>query len=218
MIVGRQRGALTVARVQAIEITLNWRWMPVLALATWLLAQTVLPARFPLWEVSTNWLTSAAAVLAGELALLLHELSHAMVARGRGQEVTRIIFHGLRAETVVGEGLPAPAHEALIALVGPAMNLVLAVLAQAVRLAVDAQGPIDVFFLTLVLGNVAMAVMSLVPLSGSDGARALSALKRTRMHSRRLSLGEAEVAGQSHDEHDQDQQTERRPAVVTPAA
>jgi len=205
MIVGRQRGAFTVAHVQAIEITLNWRWMPVLALATWLLAQTVLPARFPLWEVSTNWLTSAAAVLAGELALLLHELSHAMVARGRGQEVTRIIFHGLRAETVVGEGLPAPAHEALIALVGPGTNLALAVVAQAVRLMVDAEGPIDVFFLTLVLGNVAMAVMSLVPLGGSDGARALGALKRTRMNARLSASGEAEVASQGHDEHDQDQ-------------
>ena len=78
-----------------------WRWVPVLVLGTWLLAVNVLPARFPLWEVSTNWLTAGAAVLAGELALLLHELSHALVARGRGQEVTRIIFHGFRAQTMV---------------------------------------------------------------------------------------------------------------------
>jgi Zn-dependent protease len=214
MTVDRQRRAFTVGRVRAIEITLNWRWVPVLALATWLLAQTVLPARFPLWEVSTNWITSAAAVIAGELALLLHELSHAFVARGRGQEVTRIIFHGLRAETVVAEGLPAPAHEALIALVGPGMNVALAAVAQAVRLVCAAQGPVDVFLLTLVLGNVAMAVMSLVPLSGSDGARALGALKRGRTGS--PTSGEAEVAGQRQNQHDQDQQTERRPAVVTP--
>jgi len=205
MTADRHRMAITVGHVQAIEITLNWRWMPVLALATWLLAQTVLPARFPLWEVSTNWLTSAAAVLAGEIALLLHELSHALVARRRGQEVTRIVFHGLRAETVMGEGLPAPGHEALIALVGPGMNVALAVLAEAIRLACDAQGPIDVFLLTLVLGNVAMVVMSLVPLSGSDGARALNALKRTRMNarsladSRSLTSGEVEIAGQGHD-------------------
>src|SRR5438876_526307 len=140
-----QRRAMTVARVQTIEITLNWRWAPVLVLATWLLAQNVLPARFPLWEVGTNWLTSAAAVVAGEIALLLHELSHGLVARGRGQEVTRIVFHGLRAETVVGEGLPEPAHEVLIALVGPGMNVVLAGLAQAVRLVLAASGPLDVF-------------------------------------------------------------------------
>jgi Zn-dependent protease len=179
--VNRPYQAITVGRVRAIEITLNWRWLPVLLLASWLLAQTVLPARFPHWEVSTNWLTSVAAVLAGELALLLHELSHALVARGRGQQVTRIVFHGLRAETVIAQDVPPPAQEALIALVGPCVNIALALLAQAVRLAGSAQGPIDVFLLTLVLGNLATALMSLVPISGSDGARALGALRRTRM-------------------------------------
>lgn len=87
MALDRPSRALTVARVQAVEISVNWRWAPVLFLATWLLAQNVLPARFPAWEISTSWLTSAAAVIAGEAALLLHELSHAVVARSRGHRV-----------------------------------------------------------------------------------------------------------------------------------
>jgi len=176
----RPRGAFTILRIQAIDIDVAWRWLPVLGLGTWLLAVNVLPARFPLWAMSTTWVTSAAVVLAGELALLLHELSHALVARGRGQEVVRIVFHGFRAETVVGVGLPAPAHEALIALVGPTTNLALAGLAEASRLALGTQGPVDVFLLTLVLGNAAMAALSLVPLSGSDGGRALGAFRRAR--------------------------------------
>jgi Zn-dependent protease len=180
---GRLPRAITVARIQTIEITLNWRWIPVLVLGTFLLAQNVLPARFPLWEVGTTWLTSAAVVLAGEVALLLHELSHALVARGRGQEVTRIIFHGFQAETIAAEGLPAPGHEALIALVGPGMNIALAGLAEALRLGFATQGPVDVALLLLVLGNVAMAAMSLLPIGGSDGGRALSALRRSRSSS-----------------------------------
>jgi len=212
---GRPRGEITVARLRAIEISLNWRWVPVLVLATWLLAHAILPARFPAWEIRTNWLLSAAAVLAGEAALLVHEVSHALLARRRGQEVTRIIFHGLRAETVVGEGVPAPAHEALIALVGPGVNVVLAGLAWGLRLVVADQGPLDVFLLTQVLGNAAMALMSLVPLSGSDGARALSAFRRARL--RRRESGEAEVAGQRQDKHDQDEQAKRRPAVIAPS-
>ncbi len=172
--------AITVARIQAIDITLNWRWIPVLGLATFLLAQNVLPARFPLWEVSTTWLTSAAVVLAGEFALLLHELSHAFVARGRGLEVTRIVFHGFQAETIAAEGLPAAGHEALIALVGPGTNVALAGLAAALLLALATQGPVDVALLLLVLSNAAMAAMSLLPLGGSDGDRALGALRRSR--------------------------------------
>ena len=169
--------AVTVARVQAIDITLNWRWAPVLVLGTWLLARNVLPARFPEWELSVTWITSISAVLAGEAALLLHELSHAIVARCYGQRVTRIVFHGFLAETIVGEGPPAPSQVVLIALVGPAMNLALVGLAEVLRLAINSQGPLDVFLLTLVVGNAAAAAMSLLPLGASDGARALRALR-----------------------------------------
>lgn len=184
---------ITVGRVQAIEISVNWRWAPVLALGTWLLAHGVLPARFPSWEPETTWLTSIAAVLAGEAALLLHELSHALVARRYGQHVSKIVFHGFLAETLVGEGLPTPSQVSLIALVGPAMNLVLAGLGFALRAILPSQGPVEAFLVMLIFGNVATAAMSLVPLSGSDGARALRALK-------------VQIARKRQDEDDQYQQ------------
>jgi Zn-dependent protease len=212
VILGRPPRTVTVARVLAIEITLNWRWVPVLVLGTWLLAQDVLPASFPAWAVGTHWLTGAAIVLTGEAALLLHELSHALAARGHGQEVTRIVFHGFRAETIVTADLPTPAQEALIALVGPATNLALAGLAAMVRLAVATQGPVDVLLLSLVIGNAAMAAMSLAPMQGSDGWRALSALRRA------YTALDAEIASQGQDEHDQDDQAQRRPAGVAPTA
>jgi Zn-dependent protease len=178
MFSGRPPRAFTVARVQAIEITLDWRWAPVLALGTWLLAQNVLPARFPTWESGTTWLTATAAVLAGEVALLLHELSHALLARSDGQRVTRIVFHGFQAQTVVDDVLAMPPHQAIIALAGPAINLVLAGLAQALRAAFVTQGPLDAFLLMLAVGNAAAAVLSLVPIGCSDGARALAAVRR----------------------------------------
>src|SRR5262249_11229852 len=123
MSLGRPPRAVTIARVQAIEISLNWRWAPVLLLGTWLLAQNILPARFPTWGSSTTWLTAAAAVLAGEAALLLHELAHALTARSDGLRVTRIVFHGFHAVTHVDDHATAPDHELLIALAGPAINL-----------------------------------------------------------------------------------------------
>lgn len=204
--------SIVVARMWAIEIRVNWRWLPILVLGTWLLAQNVLPASFPGWAIETNWLTSAAVVLAGEVALLLHELSHAIVARGRGTDMIRIVFHGFRAETVVAEGAPTPGREAMIALAGPAMNVALVGLAALARLGLATRGPLDLLLVALMLGNAAMALMSLVPLSGSDGGRALSALRRARAGL------DVEVARQRQDQDDQDQQTQRRPAVVAPTA
>jgi Zn-dependent protease len=207
---GRPPLAVTVARVQAIDIAVEWRWAPVLVLATWLLAQNVLPAHFPTWQLATNWLTAGAAVLAGEAALLLHELTHALLARSHGLHVRRIVFHGFQAQTVVDDGAALPPDEVLIALAGPATNLVLAGLAQAIRIAGDAQGPLDAFLLMLAMGNAAAAFLSLLPLGASDGARALRAARRTGPL-------EGQVSGQGQDQYDQDEQPERRPTVVAPA-
>ncbi len=185
----RPPSAITVARVHATEISLNWRWLPVMALGTWLLAQAILPARFPTWELGTTWITSAAAVLASEAALILHELSHALVARWHGQQVIRIVFRGLLAETIVGDGLPGPSQVVVIAMAGPATNVALVGLAVLWRVAFASQGPLDVFLLMLIVGNAAAAAMSLVPLGSSDGARALNALNLVRSSGSRSTPG-----------------------------
>jgi Zn-dependent protease len=193
--------AVTVARVQAIEISLDWRWAPVLLLTTWLLAQNVLPARFPSWAITTTWLTAGAAILAGEIALLLHELGHALVARRDGLRVTRIVFHGFHAVTHVDGDQEATAHEALIAVAGPSVNLALVGAALALRYALATSGALDAFLLMLVLGNAAAAVLSMVPLGPSDGARALRGLRR------RVRPGlEGQVAGERQDQDDEDDQ------------
>jgi Zn-dependent protease len=199
MSIARPPRAVTVARVQAIDITLDWRWAPVLFLGTWLLAQNVLPARFPTWQVETNWLTAGAAVLAGETALLLHELGHALLARWDGLRVTRIVFRGFHAETLVDPHLDIPAHETLIAMAGPSVNMALVAVACSLRVALASSGPLDVFLLMLALGNAAAAILSLVPLGASDGARALRGLRR------RGAL-EAQVPGERQDKDDEDQE------------
>ena len=177
----RLPSAITVARVAAVEIAVHWRWVAALILSTLLLG-SILPGRFPAWDTPTLWLTSAAAVLAGELMLLLHELSHVFAARGRGQQVRRIVFHGFLAETVLGVPADlspcAPRHEMLIALVGPGTNIALAGALAALRLVLPAGSPASLLALLLVLGNTAMAAMSLVPVGPSDGRRALVALRR----------------------------------------
>jgi Zn-dependent protease len=191
--------ALTVARVQTIEIALNWRWVPLVMLGTWLLAHDLLPARFPTWGLSATWITAGAAVMAGEAALLLHELSHALVAKCYGQRVERIVFHGFLAETIVNDDSTRPGHTVRIALAGPATNLLLAVVVAGLRVALSSHGPLDAFLLMLLLGNAAAAGLSLIPLGKSDGARALHALRAPSVGS------EVEVGGQRQDQNDQDE-------------
>ncbi|HET6316333.1 MAG TPA: hypothetical protein VFG86_07740 [Chloroflexota bacterium] len=169
----RSRGVMVV-RLSAIDIAVHWRWAPIIVLGTALLGYSILPARYPSWDVPQTWLVSALAVVACEVGLLLHELSHALVARRRGQLVERIVFHGFMAETVLGS---EPAHDVLAALSGPAMNLALAGVFQALRLTLSGDSPADVLLALLVVGNLATALVSLQPFGDSDGARALRALR-----------------------------------------
>ena len=112
MTVNRPPTALTVARVQAIEIAVNWRWAPVMFLGTWLLAQNVLPARFPAWEISTSWLASAAAVIAGEAALRDEQTLEVLERRnipGSGDWVRVRTSDGLEGWVTGLVALPPPA-------------------------------------------------------------------------------------------------------------
>lgn len=159
-------------RLSTIELAFNWRWAPIVLLAIVLLGHSVMPWRFPRWQPEIQWLTSAAIILAGEAALLLHEISHALAA-GRS---ARIVFHGFVAETVMVD-LHAERDDVWIALAGPAMNLALAALAAIGRLGLANEGPLDTFLVLTLASNVAMATLSLVPIGGSDGARAWRALR-----------------------------------------
>ncbi len=169
---------LTIARVSSIDIALHWRWLLLLGLATSTLAEYLLPGRVRDWDTPTIWVVSAAAVIASELALLLHELAHALVARHFGAPAQVIVFHGFVAETLLGHDyLASPRRELVVALIGPVVNLGIAGAAQAVRLALVPAGPLDTLLVLLVLGNLAAAAMSLVPFGASDGARVLRALR-----------------------------------------
>ena len=169
---------MTVARFDSIDIALHWRWLLLSALATSALAEYLLPGRVQDWDTPTIWLASAAAVIASELALLLHELSHALVARRYGARTQTIVFHGFVAETLLShETMSSPRRELVVALIGPVVNLGLAGAVQAVRLTLVPAGPLDTLLVLLVLGNLAAAAMSLVPFGASDGARILRALR-----------------------------------------
>jgi Zn-dependent protease len=201
----RLPGPVTIAHVAAVDIAVHWRWAPILVLST-LLAHQLLPVRYPLWQPGTVWLVSVVAIVATEGALLLHELSHALIARGRGQAVERIVFHGFVAETVVSEQPYHARHDAFIALAGPGSNLGLAGVIQIVRMVTESDGPLDVMLTLLLAVNLAMVALSLMPIGPSDGSRAVKAWLKIQ------------VASQSEDQNDQDEQTKWRPTVVTPAA
>jgi len=108
--------------------------------------------------------------------VMLHEFGHALAASSLGYEVEEISllpFGGVAKLSHGGIGF-TPKHEAFIAIAGPAVNLMLAVLAWVLNITGVWS---DSFFETMVQLNLWIAIFNLLPGLPLDGGRILRAAR-----------------------------------------
>lgn len=131
---------------------------------------------FPKYMV---WILSVLSALLLFGSILLHEMSHSLVAQKTGlpiKEITLFIFGGVAQMT---DEPSDPKQEFFIAIAGPAMSLLLGILFGASYLAVKYYYGISIFafmFQHLMLMNILMIVFNMVPGLPLDGGRVLRAV------------------------------------------
>jgi Zn-dependent protease len=172
------RDNIRLGRIGGVAIGLNWSLVVIAVLLAVGLAQNRLPADAPGAGGATYALAGAATAVALLVAVLLHELGHAVVARRAGMTVDGITLSWLGGVTRIEGNTTGPASEFAIATVGPAVSLALGGGLWAVRLPL-AGG--DHRLLVSSLGwlaviNVALAAFNLVPAAPLDGGRVLHAI------------------------------------------
>jgi Zn-dependent protease len=124
---------------------------------------------------ATRYVVAAAFVVMLYASVLLHELSHSVVARAFRLPVLRIVLYPLGGFSVIEPEPPTPGQEFLVSAAGPAMSLLLAGLGYAVLELSNVGGiPRDLLGL-LVLSNVLVTVFNLLPGLPLDGGRVLRA-------------------------------------------
>lgn len=169
-------GQIRIGRIAGIEIRFHWSLLVIFTLITWSLATggfTGGPA-----GTTADWIAAVVAATLFFAALLAHELGHALVARGKGQEVEGItlwVFGGV--STLKGESRD-PGDELRVAIVGPLVSLAAAALFQAIALALGFLGaPLLVVAVPqwLAVINVILAVFNMLPAFPLDGGRVLRA-------------------------------------------
>jgi Zn-dependent protease/CBS domain-containing protein len=170
--------SVRVGRIAGIEVGLHWSLAIVFALIVWTLAGQVLPSLVPDQPQSAYWLVSSLAVVLFYVSLLSHEMGHAVVARRLGVKVDGItlwIFGGvarLRGDAAT------PGAEVKIAIAGPVVSLVLAILFGVATFALDAAGGpplIEGGCAWLAASNAMLLLFNLVPAFPLDGGRLLRA-------------------------------------------
>ncbi|MBN2025627.1 MAG: site-2 protease family protein [Actinobacteria bacterium] len=181
---------------KGISVHLHWSWFIVFFLLLWIVVQlfqlytAASPAHYIPVAVVTTFLFF--------LSVLLHELSHSMVANRNGVPIRRITLFVFGGVAQMGRDVPSPGVEFKMAVAGPLCSYVLGILfgGAAYLSYVLGAGTVEYGFIMLAIVNLGLGTFNLIPGFPLDGGRILRSMlwhhwgdldKSTRMATR---LGE----------------------------
>jgi len=164
---------LVIARPFGVPVDVTPTWFLVAALITYGFAATVERAVPGIGD--WRYAVSLTFALLLYLSVLIHELSHTVVALQAGLPVRRISLHLLGGVSEIERPAATPGREAGIALAGPAVSLLLALIGFLAAQALDPQTVGRLLARALMVSNVVVGVFNLLPGLPLDGGRVLSA-------------------------------------------
>jgi Zn-dependent protease/predicted transcriptional regulator len=165
-----------VLTIRGIPINVHVSWLVIYGLITWTLAVGYFPHALPDLPAAAYWANGLLAAFLLFVSVLLHELSHSLVAIAHGLSVRDITLHVFGGVSHLEDEPPTPRAEFLIAVVGPVTSFAIAV----VLWLVNASGLVQAPWARAVLGylvvvNIAVGIFNLVPGFPLDGGRVLRA-------------------------------------------
>jgi Zn-dependent protease len=125
---------------------------------------------------SLRYVVAVAVVALLWISVLVHELSHSLVARGFGLPVRRILLYPLGGFSEIEQEPPTPGKEFLVSAAGPAMSLALAAVGYALQAGASLRGLPSLLVEGLVWINVLVGGFNLLPGLPLDGGRMLRAV------------------------------------------
>jgi Zn-dependent protease/CBS domain-containing protein len=168
----------TLLRLFGFEIRFELTWLVLLALIVWTLSEGYFPEAYGnLSEGTYFWMAVLGAI--GMIAsIVVHELSHSLVARAHGMTISGITLFAFGGAAEMEDEPPTARAEFLMAAAGPLTSFVLALafflLAKALA-AASVPMPFVGVIQYLAIINVILAVFNLVPAFPLDGGRMLRA-------------------------------------------
>lgn len=160
-------------RILGIDVRVHVSWLIVFALVSWSLAVGYFPAVVPGVGDGQAWLLGVVAALLFFGSVLVHELSHSLVARSRGigvESITLFIFGGV--STLRGEA-NRPGTEFLVAVVGPLTSLAIGGVSLLAGAELHLPAGVAAVLGYLGLVNGLLGLFNLIPGFPLDGGRVL---------------------------------------------
>ncbi len=115
--------SIKLIKIAGIEIGVHWSWVFIFALITWSFAGGILEEYYPDWSDSRRWGVAVIVAIIFFISILLHELSHSLVAKARGIPVNGITLFVFGGVSNLGHEARTAGEEFQIAIVGPLTSL-----------------------------------------------------------------------------------------------
>jgi Zn-dependent protease/predicted transcriptional regulator len=170
---------VTLFKLFGFEVRIDISWLILAVLIVWSLAKGFFPYYYPNLPSGIYWWMGAFGALGLFASIILHELSHALVAQRYGlpmRGITLFIFGGI-AE--MDDEPPTPRAEFLMALAGPVASVAISLLFLG-SFTVGKQGiwplPLNGVFYYLAWINALLAGFNLLPAFPLDGGRVLRSI------------------------------------------
>ena len=161
-------------RLAGFDVKLDVSWIFIALLISWTLSTGYFPQFYPGLDTATYWSMGIVGALGLFLSIILHELSHSVVARRYDIPISGITLFIFGGVAQMEKEPPTPRAELMMAIAGPIASLVLSAVFYLTGAAVLAAGlpeTISGVARYLALINLILAVFNMVPAFPLDGGR-----------------------------------------------
>lgn len=163
-----------IGRLLGVPVVLARSWFVIAAVTTFLFAPPVRQVA-PELGAGTYVVAFGFAVLLFA-SVLVHELAHAVTARATGLPASKIVLNLWGGHTQFESEATSPGRSALVAIVGPISNLLLAVPAYLVLALIEPGSLMRLVVLAFAVTNGFVALFNAVPGLPLDGGRVLESI------------------------------------------
>ncbi|HZD12071.1 MAG TPA: site-2 protease family protein, partial [Candidatus Binatus sp.] len=115
------------ARIYGIPIRIHYTLWIVFFLIAWFLATSYMPTNYPGLSTQAYWIIGLASAALLFLSVLVHELSHSIIAKRNGLPISRITLFFFGGVSEIGKESRDPWLEVRMAAAGPLTSFLLAI-------------------------------------------------------------------------------------------
>jgi Zn-dependent protease len=166
------RYGIVIARPFGVPVYISPYWFLVAGLVVVFYAGELPSSVHP---TGVRYAVAAVFVVLLYASVLVHELSHCVVARAFGLTVRRILLWPIGGFSEIEQEPPTPAREFTVSVVGPLTSLALAGVGFGLDAAFDPGGIPQILIHELILANLVVGAFNLLPGLPLDGGRMLRA-------------------------------------------